>query len=155
MVIGVAGLPTHVNMSRSQSCDGRVVPNSVPATWNLARSSMPTDFSCRWMISNVSARSWLPVVVPKRNDSLPTFGQDQIAELFAEGLSGPPVQPFAFSVLMTFVWENVYLAQLGRYADSNGLNMWLFTGFRPGAIVPYSAFAIWVLFMPVISACRT
>src|SRR5919106_6824294 len=101
IVIGVAGEPTHVNMIRSQSREGSVVPNSVPATWNLAFSWMPTDFSCRWMISNVNARSWLPVVVPKRNSSLPTFGHVQILSLFAAGRSGPPVQPRAFSMLMT------------------------------------------------------
>src|SRR5215208_8013566 len=100
-VIGESGEPTHANSIRSQSRDGSVVPNIVPATWKRGTSSMPTDFSCRWMISNVRARSWLPVVVEKRNDSLPTFGHDQMSLLFADGELGPPVQPFAFSRLIT------------------------------------------------------
>ena len=82
---------------RSQSRDGSVEPNITPAVWNRGASSMPTDFSWRWMISNVRARSWLPVVVKNRNDSLPTFGHEKMSLLFALGLSGPPVQPFAFS----------------------------------------------------------
>ena len=69
---------------------------------------MPTDLSWRWMTSNVRARSWLPDVVEKRNDSLPTPGREKILSLPALGLSGPPVQPFAYSVLMTFVWLKGY-----------------------------------------------
>src|SRR6186713_1760783 len=106
IVIGVDGLPTHVNMIRSQSRDGSVVPNSVPATWKRGTSSMPTDFSCRWMISNVRARSWLPVVVEKRNDSMPTFGHDQMSLLFADGVDGPPVQPCCRRLRMTPRCEN-------------------------------------------------
>ena len=62
-VIDEPGEPTHVKSIRSQSRDGSVVPNMTPPVWNRGTSSMPTDFSCRWMISNVRARSWLPVVV--------------------------------------------------------------------------------------------
>ncbi len=106
-MIGLDGLPTHVNMTRSQSPDGSVVPNSVPATWKRATSSIPTLLSCLCMISKASARSWLPVVVPKRNDSLPTFGQLKMDWLFAEGLLGPPVQPFFCRMSMTFCWLNL------------------------------------------------
>ena len=59
------------------------------------------------MISKASARSWLPVVVPKRNDSLPTFGQLKMDWLFAAGLLGPPVQPFFCRSSMTFCWLNL------------------------------------------------
>ena len=92
-VIDEDGEPTHANSIRSQSRDGSVVPNMTPPVWNRGTSSMPTDLSCRWMISNVRARSWLPVVVWNRNDSLPTFGHEKILSLPALGLSGPPVQP--------------------------------------------------------------
>jgi hypothetical protein len=92
-VIDEDGEPTHAKSMRSQSRDGSVVPNITPAVWNRGTSSMPTDFSCRWMISNVRARSWLPVVVKNRNDSLPTFGHEKILSLPELGLSGPPVQP--------------------------------------------------------------
>jgi hypothetical protein len=40
-----------------------------------------------WMISKVRRRSWLPVVVKKRNDSLPPWAQ-KMAELPALGVSG-------------------------------------------------------------------
>src|SRR5918999_2879187 len=134
MVIGVAGEPTHVNSIRSQSSDGSVVPNSVPATWKRGTSSMPTLLSWRWMISNVSARSWLPVVVPKRNDSLPTFGHEKMSLLPPLGRSGPPVQPLPFRIWMTLVWLNLHFLQFCLYDDSKGLNMWLCSGGRPGAI---------------------
>ena len=104
------GDSTQVNMMRSQSLDGNVVPKSRPAGWKRGTSSMPTDFSCRWMTSKVSARSWLPAVVEKRKDSLPTPGHEKILSLPALGLSGPPVQPLPLSMLMTFVWLNGYFA---------------------------------------------
>ncbi len=66
---------------------------------------MPTDFSCCWMISNVRARSWLPVVVWNRNDSLPTFGQEKFLSLPLLGLVGPPVQPLLLSRLITLLVE--------------------------------------------------
>jgi hypothetical protein len=59
------------------------------------------------MISNVSARSWLPLVVVKRKLSLPTPGQLQMALFEAEGVLGPPVQPFFFSSAMTAFWLNL------------------------------------------------
>src|SRR5215218_3898219 len=113
-VIEEDGEPTHANSIRSQSRDGSVVPNMTPAVWNRGTSSMPTDLSCRWMISNVRARSWLPVVVEKRNDSLPRFGHDQMSLLFAEGADGPPVQPCDRRLRMTPRCENWYTAQFGR-----------------------------------------
>ncbi len=73
------------------------------------------------MISNVSARSGLPDVVVKANESWPTSGQLKIFELLAVGLSGPPVQPFFFSRAMTFLWLNFHLAYGVAYAGSNGL----------------------------------
>ena len=88
------------------------------------------------MISNVSARSWLPAVVEKRKDSLPTPGHEKILSLPALGLSGPPVQPLPFRMLMTFVWLNGYLRVFGLYvALLEGLKMLLCRGGRPGAIV--------------------
>ena len=77
------------------------------------------------MISNVSARSWLPVVVVKRNQSLPTSGQLQMLGCSAEGVSGPPVQPFFFSSAMTFFWLNFHFAYGCLYWGSNGLKMLL------------------------------
>ena len=95
-MIGESGEPTHENSIRSQSRDGSVSPNRTPPAWNRGTSSIPTLFSCRWMISNVSPRSWLPAVVWKRNDSLPTRGHEKMSLLLAFGVSGPPVQPCAF-----------------------------------------------------------
>ena len=76
-------------MIRSQSLDGSVVPKRSPAGWKRGTSSMPTDFSCRWMISKVSARSWLPVVVENRNDSLPAPGHEKMSLFDALGADGP------------------------------------------------------------------
>src|ERR1044072_464666 len=120
-VIEEGGEPTHANSIRSQSREGRVVPNMTPAVWNRGTSSMPTDFSCRWMISNVRARSWLPVVVKNRNDSLPTFGHEKILSLPALGLSGPPVEPWLFIVLITPAWLNRQNWKFFWYGPSNGL----------------------------------
>jgi hypothetical protein len=103
-----------VNIIMSQLRDGSVVPNIVPATSKRGTSSMPTDLSWRCMISNVRARSWLPVVVEKRNDSLPTPGHDQMLLLLADGVLGPPVHPCPFSLAMTPRCENWYTAQFGR-----------------------------------------
>src|SRR5918993_1000135 len=110
-VIGEDGEPTHAKSMRSQSRDGSVEPNIVPAAWKRGTSSMPTDFSCRWMTSKVSARSWLPVVVKKRNDSLPTFGQEKMSLLPALGRAGPPVQPFERSRLIAFCWLNFHVSK--------------------------------------------
>src|SRR5262245_52598111 len=96
------GLDENPNIMRSQSRDGRVVPKRTPLVWNRGTISMPTLLSCFCMISNVSARSWLPVVVKKRNESLPVPGHEKMSLLLALGLSGPPVQPPFFSRLMTF-----------------------------------------------------
>src|SRR6185436_167231 len=120
-VIDEDGEPTHAKSMRSQSRDGSVVPNMTPPVWNRGTSSMPTDFNCRWMISNVRARSWLPVVVKNRNDSLPTFGHEKILSLPALGLSGPPVQPCALRMLITFGWLNRRTAKFFLYELSNGL----------------------------------
>src|SRR5262245_59292732 len=109
-VIFEPGDSTHVNMMRSQSPDGRVVPKSRPAGWQRGTSSMPTDFSWRCITSNVRARSWLPDVVEKRNDSLPMPGHEKILSLLALGLSGPPVQPLPLRMLITFVWLKGYAA---------------------------------------------
>ena len=65
---------------------------------------MPTLFSWRCMISNANARSWFPVVVPKRKDSFPTPGHEKMSLFPALGLSGPPVQPLPFRRLITFAW---------------------------------------------------
>ena len=53
------------------------------------------------------------MVVVKRNDSFPTPGQLQMLLLLAEGVFGPPVQPFAFSMVMTFFWLNDHFFQFG------------------------------------------
>src|SRR5262245_54556487 len=98
-------------MIRSQSLDGNVVPKRTPPVWNRGTSSMPTLLSCFCMISNASARSWLPVVVEKRKDSLPTPGHEKMLLLLALGLSGPPVHPPPFSVLMTLAWLNGHFFQ--------------------------------------------
>ena len=82
-----------------------------PPVWNRGTSSMPTLFSCRWMISNVRARSWLPVVVKNRNDSLPTLGHEKMLLFPALGLSGPPVQPCALSRSITACWLKASFAQ--------------------------------------------
>src|SRR4249919_2205100 len=135
-VIEEDGEPTHANSIRSQSREGSVVPNMTPPVWNRGTSSMPTDFSCRWMISNVRARSWLPVVVKNRNDSLPTFGQEKMLLLPALGLSGPPVHPWALSVLITFAWLNRHNAKFFLYGVSNGLKMRLCSAGSPLEISP-------------------
>src|SRR5688500_9421220 len=135
-VIDEDGEPTHAKSMRSQSRDGSVVPNITPAVWNRGTSSMPTDFSCRWMISNVRARSWLPVVVKNRNDSLPTFGHEKILSLPELGRSGPPVQPLPLSVLITFAWLNFHCWKFFAYVVSNGLKMRLWRAGRPFEISP-------------------
>src|SRR5215213_5628681 len=154
-VIEEDGEPTHANSIRSQSRDGSVVPNMTPAVWNRGDSSMPTDLSCRWMISNVRARSWLPVVVKKRNDSLPTFGHEKILSLPALGRSGPPVQPWPLSVLMTLAWLNRQNWKFFWYGVSNGLKKRLWSAGRPLEISPYRALATCGRFMPWIRAWRT
>src|SRR6266545_3749482 len=96
------------NIIRSQSLEGRVVPKSVPLVWNRGTISMPTLLSCFCMISNVNARSWFPVVVKKRNDSLPVPGHEKMSLLPALGLSGPPVQPPFFKRSMTRCWLKLH-----------------------------------------------
>ena len=103
------GPPMKVNRTNCQSPEVRVPPpNSTAGEMNRGVSSMPTLLSCFWMISYVSARSGLPDVVVKANESLPTFGQLKMLEFPALGLSGPPVHPFFFSRAMAFFWLNFH-----------------------------------------------
>ena len=72
----------NVNRTICQSPEVSVPPpNSTAGEMNRGVSSIPTLLSCFWMISNVSARSGLPDVVVKANESLPTFGQLKMLEL--------------------------------------------------------------------------
>ena len=112
----------NVNRTICQSPEVSVPPpNSTAGEMNRGVSSIPTLLSWFWMISNVCARSGLPDVVVKTNESLPTFGQLKMLELPAVGLSGPPVHPFFFSRAMTFLWLNFHLAYGVLYWGSNGL----------------------------------
>ena len=110
-VAALVGPPMKVNITDCQSPLVSVPPpNSTAGEMNRGVNSMPTLFNCFWMISYVRARSGLPDVVVKANESLPTFGQLKMFEFPALGLSGPPVQPFFFSSAIAFLWLNFHFA---------------------------------------------
>ena len=111
-MIELVGPPSHVNMLMSQSREGRIWVSAFAA--NRGRSSMPMAFVWLCAISNVSARSWLPAVVLKRNDSFPTPGQDQMFVLLRFGVVGPPVQPLARSRAIAARWLKPHRAKNGR-----------------------------------------
>ena len=114
----------NVNSTDCQSPEVSVPPpNSTAGEMNRGVNSMPTLFICFWMISNVSARSGLPDVVVKANESLPTFGQLKMLEFPAAGLIGP-----AGAAVLLQQSDDVLLAELPLRANrrcspgSNGLN---------------------------------
>ena len=116
-VIDEDGEPTHANSIRSQSRDGSA--SLTPPVWNRGTSSMPTDLSCRWMISNVRARSWLPVVVGTGTTACRRSGTRRSCR--CPRSAPPPVQPLPLSVLITFAWLNLHAAKFFLYGSSNGL----------------------------------
>ena len=100
----------NVNMTAWQSPEVSIPPpKSTAGEMKRAVNSIPTLFNCRWMISNVEARSGLPDVVVKANVSWPTPGQLKIFEFPELGVSGPPVHPFFFRIAMAFRWLNFHL----------------------------------------------
>ena len=155
------GLLRNVNITTSQSPLVSVPPPKRTAgEMKRAVNSMPMLFSWRWMISYVRARSGLPDVVVNANFSSPTPGQLKIFELPADGVSGPPVQPFFLSSAIAFRWLNFQRAYGVWYCGSNGLKMLLCrTGSslteltRP--VLTYSTSRIWPRLMPVMIAWRT
>ncbi len=101
----LVGPPVNVNITDCQSPEVSVrPPKSTDGERNRGVKLMPTLFNCRWMISNVRARSGLPDVVVNANVNSPTPGQLKIFELPELGLSGPPVHPFFFKSAIVFVW---------------------------------------------------
>ena len=137
-------------MIRSQSLDGSVVPKRRPAGWKRGTSSMPTDFSCRWMISNVRARSWLPAVVEKRKlTACRRPGTRRCRSFPALGAVGPAGAALALQDRDDLrLVEARTSAKCLAYPVSNGLKIRLWSFGRPGAIVAVERLAICVRFMP-------
>ena len=77
----------------------------------FASSWMPIDFSCWVKMATLVARRWLPAVVSYFSSALTPL-QVQMAELFAVGLDGPPVQCAASSA-RAFVWLKFQMAKCG------------------------------------------
>src|ERR687891_1501628 len=125
-VPGPVGSLRNVNITACQSPEVSVPPpKSTAGEMNRGVNSIPTLLSCRWMISNVRARSGLPDVVVKANESWPTPGQLKILVFEPLGVSGPPVQPFFLSSAIAFRWLNFQREYAGLYAGSNGFQMLL------------------------------